>query len=127
MAMNRFEAPWTEEQVGHLAAWQRSPIAPSFTCPEHAALTPSKDGWTCSSEGCGYTQSWAHDFMLDGVLIDQRWETCEICSEYYAKDWVAIKGACASVGIERGMTTQALIRIHMATKHNRHDKESSND
>lgn len=85
---NKIFAPFTEEQVKKLQAWQnygegdpvningftvRIPIHP-FTCcshegcerlkqPNEGALIPTTDGWVCP---CGkYTQNWCHDFMVE--------------------------------------------------------------
>lgn len=84
--MAKIEAPFTDEQVIKLQAWQESntqylekapgqfinlPVHP-FTCcshdgcdrlnqPNEGALIPSNDGWVCP---CGkYKQNWCHDFM----------------------------------------------------------------
>lgn len=70
------KAPWTDEEVAHLQAWQKSIHVHPFTCgnrdtpvhnqidPEddYGVLVPTKDGWVCRH--CDYTQDWAHDFML---------------------------------------------------------------
>lgn len=76
----RTVAPWTAEQVAKLNERQACGWVHPFTCPDHAdgehahvrerngtadALEASVDGWFC--EVCGYTQDWAHDFMLRGA------------------------------------------------------------
>jgi hypothetical protein len=73
------KAPWTEEQVLNLLAWQKSDHVHPFTCPNRGdgkhhefwgdlgVLVPSGDGWACPS--CDYRQDWAHTFMLDGSAL----------------------------------------------------------
>lgn len=63
-------APWTEQQVANLNAWQARPDVHPFTCPgdkpdceAHRDLIATPAGWVCQ---CGrFTQHWAHDFMSD--------------------------------------------------------------
>ena len=63
------KAPFTEEQVEHLNAWQANQNRHPFTCgqcrdaglPGQCPLTATVDGWICPT--CDYTQDWAHDFM----------------------------------------------------------------
>ena len=87
--MSKIYAPFTEDQVLKLKAWQEGntnftatilsdylinvPGHP-FTCcshndcdrlnqPNEGALIPSKEGWICP---CGeYKQNWCHDFMVE--------------------------------------------------------------
>ncbi len=75
------KAPWTEEEVEHLLAWQKSDHMHPFTCPNRAdgkhfkmtgdrdlgVLLPNTQGWICPD--CDYTQDWAHTFMLDGSAL----------------------------------------------------------
>lgn len=70
-----FKAPWTEEQVASLNAYQASGRYHPFTCanrsePGHqerhgdlGVLVATKDGWICPD--CDYTQDWAHWSMLN--------------------------------------------------------------
>jgi hypothetical protein len=85
--MDKVYAPWTDEQVLKLKAWQDGSVTFSlmigstevlvpphpYTCcshdgcnmPEHDGgnLIPSNEGWTCP---CGrYKQDWFHDFMVE--------------------------------------------------------------
>lgn len=69
--MAQVKAPWTNEQVGALRDWQRRHDVHPFTCPNRqerghrkGVLLPTQYGWVCQ-DGCGYTQDWAHDFMLE--------------------------------------------------------------
>jgi hypothetical protein len=72
--------PWSAEQVDKLREWQSCGWVHPFTCPDHGdkahqryreetgspdALLADEHGWIC--EWCGYTQDWAHAFMLDGA------------------------------------------------------------
>lgn len=76
------KAPWTQEQVDGLNAYQAAPWVHPFTCGnrdaeghrEHAAavgahdhgiLVATKDGWVCPV--CSYTQDWAHARMAKGA------------------------------------------------------------
>lgn len=80
-------APFTEEQILKLQAWQEGNVnfttnigenlinipPHPFTCcshngcnrlqqPNEGALIPTIEGWVCP---CGkYTQNWCHDFMV---------------------------------------------------------------
>ena len=60
-------APWTDEQIIALNAWQNSIWVHPFTCinshTEGRNLIATKDGWICPH--CDYTQNWAHDFMMN--------------------------------------------------------------
>lgn len=59
---------FTEDQVESLNAYQACGQWHPFTCGNHcgATLIATTDGWICPTEGCGYTQDWAHSFMADG-------------------------------------------------------------
>lgn len=62
-------APWHDEEVAALNRWQTAGYVHAFTCandhdePRDLLATPS--GWTCQHPDCGYTQTWAHKFMLN--------------------------------------------------------------
>lgn len=83
--MGKIQAPFTEEQVRKMQAWQngsRTVTTPSgtvqvpvhpFTCGSHdgcdrskhydGILIPRKQGWICP---CGkYEQHWCHDYMAE--------------------------------------------------------------
>ena len=73
--MAHLKAPWTPEQVVALNRFQHNQFVHPFTCgrrgepdaPLHEAgevLVATTAGWVCQVPGCGYTQDWAHDFML---------------------------------------------------------------
>lgn len=66
--METVRAPWTEEQIERLAAWQLNPAVHPYTCgnrddhpmdPEgdYGVLVPTENGWVCRH--CDYTQDWA--------------------------------------------------------------------
>lgn len=75
-------APWTDEEVEALNAFQRNGRSHPFTCGSgnrsdqaHATaadvndltdagqLVATRSGWVCL--GCDYTQNWAHGFMVE--------------------------------------------------------------
>lgn len=66
--MRRVDAPFTPDQVESLNAYQVAGVFHEFTCggdhDESAMLLATTDGWVCSTL-CGYTQSWAHEWMAD--------------------------------------------------------------
>ena len=62
---------WTKEQVKNLNDYQSSGYMHPFTCGGkkdgkdcRSILVATEDGWTCP-DGCGYTQKWAHEFMIN--------------------------------------------------------------
>jgi hypothetical protein len=69
--MYQLWAPFTEEQVAGLNAYQKATNIHPFTCgndSSHPVLIASTDGWYCSA--CDYTQVWAHAAMADGRLAE---------------------------------------------------------
>lgn len=66
--MKKIDAPFTDEQVENLNAFQENMLAHPFTCDGSgceqdvsAILKATNEGWVCP---CGkYKQSWAHAFM----------------------------------------------------------------
>ena len=76
------EAPWTDEQVAGLNAWQACGYLHPFTCGsgdrmdakhravqakrggDYGQLVATPEGWLCPA--CGYRQTWAHAVMLNG-------------------------------------------------------------
>lgn len=68
-------APFTVDQVEHLNAFQRDGVMHPFTCPQREEFVPDHPtgsvllatiaGWVCPTEGCHYTQDWAHNFMAN--------------------------------------------------------------
>ncbi len=63
----RIQAPFTDEQVAALNAFQRLGHGQPFTCTHHSQipLVAAKEGWRCGDPNCAYTQAWAHSFMAD--------------------------------------------------------------
>lgn len=61
-------APWSDEEIDALNHYQRSGLFHEFACVEthkglDRTLVATRAGWICLH--CGYTQDWAHRFMLD--------------------------------------------------------------
>lgn len=64
----RLDAPWTDEQVAALNLYQQRGEMHPFTCGICGAmLYATNNGWVCDDPKCGYTQTWAHDFMAQSV------------------------------------------------------------
>ena len=72
----KIEAPFTDNEVASLNAYQKSRLDHPFTCVcgDHINLIATTDGWVC--EKCAYTQDWAHDFMANW-----EWKRLGIMSE----------------------------------------------
>lgn len=69
--MEHLEAPWTEQQVAALNAFQRSGRGLVFTCDQHPmkqTLIAELDGWHCPDESCGHHETWAYPWMADRRL-----------------------------------------------------------
>jgi hypothetical protein len=59
-------APWSDDEVESLNAYQAAGVMHPFTCGNdsaHLPLRATADGWSCSC--CEYEQTWAHGFMTD--------------------------------------------------------------
>lgn len=69
IAEDYIHPPWTQEQIDALNKWQQAGYVHPFTCAnEHSeprALRACESGWVCDHDTCGYTQHWAHAFMLN--------------------------------------------------------------
>jgi ribosomal protein S27AE len=59
------EAPFTDDEVASLNAYQKSNLGHPYTCEcgDHVILIATTDGWVCSR--CAYTQTWCHDFTAN--------------------------------------------------------------
>jgi hypothetical protein len=58
-------APWTDEQVAALNAFQRALVIHPYTCSKTSTdLVATRGGWHCPC-GCGHDQRWADPMMLD--------------------------------------------------------------
>lgn len=56
------EAPWSQDIVDRLNAYQKSGFFHPYTCAEcRSDLIATAEGWKCSEVGCEYTQGWAHE------------------------------------------------------------------
>ena len=65
----RVEAPWDDDQVASLNAYQQCDFVHPFTGErgpnnEETVLIATKDGWV-EKEGGPVVQTWAHRFMTD--------------------------------------------------------------
>jgi hypothetical protein len=61
-------APWTDEQIEGLRAWQESGMFHDYTCGRDGlTLVPTREGWICLAPDCGYTQDWAHAFSAEPI------------------------------------------------------------
>ena len=65
--MPRTEAPFTDDQVESLNAYQKAGVMHPFTHgdgPDKVDLIATRDGWIAAPGGPG-VQTWAHAFMAD--------------------------------------------------------------
>lgn len=74
-AMTPVSAPWTDEQIRALEAWQELGHVHPYTCPadDHhghsVSLVPTTDGWVCPvAEPRRVVQAWAYHQTLDQSL-----------------------------------------------------------
>lgn len=63
------EAPWTEDEVASLRAYQTASFVHPFTGTrgpngEETILIPTPEGWV-ERDGGPVVQTWAHDFMVN--------------------------------------------------------------
>lgn len=63
----RIQAPFTDEEVSALNAYQKKGDEHPFTCKcgDHTLLIATNDGWICKN--CAYTQKWAWEWMCNRV------------------------------------------------------------
>lgn len=64
------KAPWTQEQVDALNAYQHLGNFHPYTCPythdwRSRRLLATVDGWVCVHPHCDYTQDWAHSRAVE--------------------------------------------------------------
>lgn len=82
--MSKTTPPWDAATVEALNRTQQNPAFHPFTCGgnrsdqahrdyarqhgarDHGVLVATPQGWRCPVPGCGYTQGWAHTFMVEG-------------------------------------------------------------
>jgi hypothetical protein len=65
--MSKVVAPWTDDQVASLNAYQNAGYVHPFTWgegEEKVDLIATPSGWIAKKDG-PVIQDWAHDFMLD--------------------------------------------------------------
>lgn len=71
---DQIRAPFTDDQVAALNAFQDSGVFHPFTCGNcRTDLIATKDGWKCPDHDCDYKQDWAHAFMADPKTLDLDW------------------------------------------------------
>lgn len=67
--MNKIEAPFTDEQVDLLNAYQRSGRFHPYTCGQcRQVLIATPTGWKCPSVACDYKQNWAWEPLPTSAL-----------------------------------------------------------
>lgn len=70
------EAPWSEEVVEALNAFQDSGVMHPYTCPECGhMLVATHNGWICLHDE--YLQTWAHPFTADQEWVARQKEWVE--------------------------------------------------
>ena len=70
---------FTEDQVASLKGFQSAGIFHPFTCECGAGdMIPTTEGFVCPNN-CGYTQDWAHDFMLNWEWQKMDWRKSDNC------------------------------------------------
>lgn len=57
----KLKAPFTDEQVRKLKAWQECDYVHPFTCCDHQTMSVETRGFVCPK--CGLVQTWCHAFM----------------------------------------------------------------
>lgn len=68
-------APFSEDQVEALNAWQEARLVTPYLCPKYhvgpddRVLIATRKGWVCSDTACDYTQNWAHGFMAERSVL----------------------------------------------------------
>jgi hypothetical protein len=70
MTGDRWDAPFTADQIAVLERWQDCGVVHPYTCggdhdTEHK-LIPLTCGWVCPDPSCVYSQTWAHDHVAKG-------------------------------------------------------------
>lgn len=64
----KVSAPFTDDQVASLNAFQDSGTMHPFTCNRpwcEGVLKAEADGLWCAAQYCSYVQFWAHGWMAD--------------------------------------------------------------
>ena len=97
-------APWTEDQVATLNAFQHSGLTHPFTCGAehdmHQTLIAEPDGWHCPDADCSYTQDWALSVMADPEYLAR-------ANDWYEKLRLSIRQEPLSAELKR---VNALLR-----------------
>lgn len=64
-------APFSQDQVRSINAYQRDGLYHPFTCGESHPLVATGMGLYCPEDG-KFKQFWVHDFMADWSWLEQR-------------------------------------------------------
>jgi hypothetical protein len=76
VAMDCVQAPFSEDQLASVNAYQACGVLPPFrcisdSCPRRgrarSVLHCEPEGLYCTAPGCGYQQDWAPEFMANWV------------------------------------------------------------
>ncbi len=61
--MSIIKAPFTQDQINSIVAFQKSPHNHPFTCCNHNIMNTYSEGLLCLK--CEKLQDWCHDFMAN--------------------------------------------------------------
>ena len=65
--MSRINSPWTGDEVKNLKKRQNVKTLHPYTCGDCGEiLEVTSSGLMCSTDGCYYMQTWAHENDLQG-------------------------------------------------------------
>jgi hypothetical protein len=63
------KAPWTDEEVANLKAFQKCGFYHAFMDGQGHALIPMNEGWVATAGG-PVVQDWCQGYMLDGTAVE---------------------------------------------------------
>jgi hypothetical protein len=63
------KAPWTDEEVANLKAFQECGFYHAFMDGQGHTLIPTNEGWVATARG-PVVQDWCHEYMLDGTAVE---------------------------------------------------------
>jgi len=66
----QIQAPWSKLQIRNLRRWQAAGWVHEMTGARGQTLIPTEAGWV-EFVGGPVVQTWAHDFQLDGSVIQK--------------------------------------------------------
>lgn len=106
--MRRIYAPWTDEQVRNLNAWQIAPSVHPYTCANTAlvhddggVLIATTKGWRCPE--CDYTQEWAYLSTTQPPPVEAMMlhttepELRRLCDAEHQAPWVTMEAAADEI------------------------------